>query len=312
MNAYFARNNALTGTLTDVSDARTINDVLDLAGLDWQVDLRDLYFRVSGGITVGVEVPNQYAVVRGDITPLGVVGQRYTPIQNHDAFAPLAYLEAEGFISGYEQAGMLGDGQRVFVIATLAEEMRLVDKHHARILFSTTHDGSGAFSVHAMIQRLHCANQIPRLREQGKSLGISIRHTQSAEQRISQVKHRVMEEMRWIEEYEAGYQRLLDTPIDRGHSHMAAGFVNMLAPIPSGPRVTDRMIRAAERKQQDLHARIHSKANENIQGTMAALFQGAVEYSDYDARGNNAERILLGRDIEFKRQAWDLALTLSA
>lgn len=306
MNAYYARNNALVGTLTDVSDARTINDVLDLADLDWQVRLRDLHFYPFDEDDVVAVVPDQYAVVRGDTTPLGVVGQRYTPIQNRDAFAPLSYLEAEGFISGYEQAGMLGDGQRVFIIARLAEEMRLVDQHHARILFSTTHDGSGAFSVRAMIQRLFCANQIPRLREQGKSLGISIRHTQSAEQRISQVKHRVMEEMRWIEEYEAGYQRLLDTPA-RGAGR--GEFVEMLAPIPSGPKVTDRMIRTAERKQQDIMGCINSSANQNIAGTVAALFQGAVEYSDYGARGNNAERILLGRDIEFKREAWDLALT---
>ena len=308
MNAYYARNNALAGTLTDVSDARTIDDVLDLADLNWDVDLRDLYFNRGDGGGLA-EVPDQYAVVRDHTTPLGVVGQRYTPIQNRDAFAPLAYLEAEGFISGYEQAGMLGDGQRVFVIARLGQEMRLVDKHHARILFSTTHDGSGAFSVRAMIQRLWCANQIPRLREQGSSLGISIRHTQSAEQRISQVKHRVMAEMQWIEEYEAGYQRLLDAP--RISPRLTTEFVNAMAPIPSGPKVTDRMIRTAERKQHDLRNRISSKANENIAGTMAALFQGAVEYSDYDARGNNAERILLGRDIEFKRQAWDRALTLA-
>lgn len=310
MNAYYARNNALAGTLTDVSDARTIDDVLDLADLNWDVDLRDLYFHHGDGSALA-EVPNQYAVVRGDATPLGVVGQRYTPIQNRDAFAPLSYLEAEGFISGYEQAGMLGDGQRVFVIARLGQEMRLVDKHHARILFATTHDGSGAFSVRAMIQRLWCANQIPRLSLNSSSLGISIRHTQSAEQRISQVKHSVMAEMRWIEEYEDGYQRLLDSPIEWEFANTMAAFVDMLAPIPSGPKVTDRMIRTAERKQQDIVGCINSSANQNIAGTMAALFQGAVEYSDYGARGNNAERILLGRDIEFKRQAWDLALTLA-
>ena len=311
MNTYYARNNALMGTLADVSDARTINDVLDLAGLDWEVGLRDLHFYPYDEDDETAAVPDQYAVVRDLTTPLGVVGQRYTPIQNRDAFAPLAYLEAEGFISGYEQAGMLGDGQRVFVIANLAEQMRLSDEHHARILFSTTHDGSGAFSVRAMIQRLWCANQIPRLNQQGSSLGISIRHTQSAEQRLSAVKHQVMAEMKWIEEYEDGYQRLLDTPIIRV-DHMQAAFVNMLAPIPSGPKATDRMIRAAYRKQHDLFDRVHSQANQNIKGTMASLFQGAVEYSDYDARGNNAERILLGRDLDFKRKAWDFALTLSA
>lgn len=303
MNAFHGRrDNALTGTLTDVSGCATIGCVMDEAGLDWDVTLHEVQYRY-GGLGSIVTVPGQYAVARDLTTPLGVVGQRYTPIQNRDAFAPLAYLEAEGFIDGYEQAGVLGDGQKVFVIARLAEEMRLHDKHHGRILFSTSHDGSGAFSVRAMVNRLFCANQIPNLSRVGSSLGISIKHTQSAEQRIARVKHMVMAEMQWIREYEDVYSRLLDQPMTLADQR---GFVDILAPVPSGPKATDRMIRAGYKKQQDIHDRINGHANRNIAGTWAAAFQGAVEYSDYDARGNNAERILLGRDLEFKREAWDL------
>jgi hypothetical protein len=56
--------------------------------------------------------------------------------------------------------------------------------------------------------------------------------------------------------------------------------------------------------------RINGAFNANITGTVAALFQGAVEYSDYDSRGRNADRILLGRDVEFKQRAWDAAKAL--
>lgn len=303
MNAFHGRrDNALTGTLTDVSGCATIGCVMDEAGLDWDVTLHEVQYRYAGLGSL-VTVPSQYAVARNRVTPLGVVGQRYTPIQNRDAFAPLAYLEAEGFIDGYEQAGSLGDGQKVFVIARLAEEMRLHDKHHARILFSTSHDGSGAFSVRAIVNRLFCANQIPNLSRAGASLRISIKHTQSAEQRIQQVKHMVMAEMQWIREYEDVYSHLLDQPMSVADQ---AGFVDILAPMPYHPDTALRQWRAANKKQQDIHDRINSHTNRNIAGTWAAAFQGAVEYSDYDARGNNAERILLGRDLEFKRQAWDL------
>ena len=92
-----------------------------------------------------------------------VVGERCTPIQNRDAFSPLHFLQSEGFIEEYEQAGMLGHGQRCFVIARLNQEVHLTDEHHARIMFSTTHDGSGAFQVRSLAERLWCSNQIPNL-----------------------------------------------------------------------------------------------------------------------------------------------------
>lgn len=308
MNTHHRYNNALVGTLTDVSEARTISDVLDIADLNWDVALRDLYFNRDddGGLA---EVPDQFAVVRDHTTPLGVVGQRYTPIQNREAFNPLLHLEAEGFIAGYEQAGMLGDGQKVFVIARLAEEMTLRDKHHGRLLFTTTHDGSGAFTVRAMVQRLFCSNQIPNLSRHSASLGISIRHTHSSQERVRSVKHRVMAEMKWITEYEEKYAQMLDIPASQGTT---LAFVDMIAPIPQGPKVTERMVRAGEKRQRDILGRINGPTNHNIHGTVAAMFQGAVEYSDFDARGNNAERILLGRDLEFKARAWNAAKEFSA
>ena len=65
-----------------------------------------------------------------------------------------------------------------------------------------------------------------------------------------------------------------------------------------------------ERRQDKILARINGQYNANIAGTVAALFQGAVEYSDYDARGRNADRILTGRDIKFKKRAWESAKAL--
>jgi phage/plasmid-like protein (TIGR03299 family) len=303
---HMRQQNALARTLVDVTGATSISEVLEQADLDWEVSLHDLKY-TPGSDMPSVDMPDHFAVARSGLTPLGVVGQRYTPIQNSDAFAPLEYLEREGFISGYDQAGVLGDGQKVFVIATLNKELNVGDPHTNRLLFSTTHDGTGSFNVRAISQRLFCSNQIPRLNSLGKSLGISIRHTQSAQQRMLRVKDLVLAEMRWIDEYQKGYETLLDSPA-QGDAVLA--FVSMIAPTPVPP-ATERMVRAAEKKREDILQRIYGSTNSNIRGTWAAAFQGAVEYSDFDARGNNAERILLGRDVAFKREAWDLALQMA-
>lgn len=135
---------------------------------------------------------------------------------------------------------------------------------------------------------------------------MSIRHTTSANHRVAQVRSAVMAEVRWFDEYSQWYEKMMATPVDTART---SAYINQVAPMP--PRdATVRQHNTAQKRQKAVLDRIHGPANRNIAGTVAALFQGAVEYSDYDARGNNAERILLGRDLKFKQRAWDAALAL--
>jgi hypothetical protein len=183
--------------------------------------------------------------------------------------------------------------------------MDLGDPHRARLLFSTSHDGSGSYSVRAIAERLHCKNQIPRLSKMGRRIA-AIKHTQSATYRVQQVRARVMDEIRWFDEYSLNYELMMQSPVG---PHRISEFVKVLAPdLPKD--ATPRQVNAQETKRMQIAGRINGPTNDNIRGTVAALFQGAVEYSDYDSRGNNAERILLGRDVEFKARAWDAALAL--
>lgn len=298
--------NALSQRLIDVTSQTSLDGVLEAARLDYEVALHDLQSQVVTPDGVTRVDYTQSGVVRMDnFAPLGVVGERYTPIQNRDAFEPLRYLHDEGFIERFEQAGVLGAGQRAFIVARLNREISLTDEHHAHVLFTTSHDGSGSYAVRAIAERLFCKNQIPRLTRLGKGV-MSIRHTQSARQRVQQVRSAVMAEITWFDQYSEQYERMLNTPVQ---SSRVGAFINQVAPMPP-QEATDRQRRAAEKRQEDLVARIYGVHNENIEGTVAALFQGAVEYSDYDARGNNAERILLGRDLKFKQRAWESALAL--
>lgn len=298
--------NALARTLVDTTSVTTLDDVLEVGGLNYEVALHDLQSNVVTDSGVTRVDFNQYGVVRMDnLAPLGVVGERYTPIQNRDAFEPLRYLQQEGFIEEYEQAGSLGDGQRAFIIARLSQSMSLTDEHKARVLFVTSHDGSGSYQVRAIAERLFCSNQIPNLQRLGSGI-LSIRHTTSATHRVAQVRSAVMAEVRWFDEYTSMYEQMMSTPVDKART---SAYVNQVAPMPP-KTATIRQHNTAEKRQKAVLDRIHGAANRNIAGTVAALFQGAVEYSDYDARGNNAERILLGRDLKFKHRAWDAALAL--
>ncbi len=299
--------NALSKTLLDVRSESSVEGVLDRADLNFEVALQELSSQVVTPEGVTQVHYTQSGVVRMDnLKPLGVVGKGYAPIQNRDAFSTLQYLQDEGFITDYEQAGMLGDGQRCFIIARLNNSMTLTDTHHGRIMFATSHDGSGAFHVRALAERLFCSNQIPNLARRGKGV-ISIRHTTSANHRLQQVKQAVLSEMHWFDEYQNWYDKMCNTSVDW---RVTSAFLNQVAPKRDPKTANQRQLNTDERRRNKIRDRITGQFNANIKDTVAALFQGAVEYSDYDARGRNADRILMGRDIEFKARAWESAKAL--
>ena len=69
-----------------VMDAPASREALELAGLDWQVESRNIY---SG---TGAMIPGYRANVRStDDAVLGVVSDRYRIVQNEEAFHPVMH-----------------------------------------------------------------------------------------------------------------------------------------------------------------------------------------------------------------------------
>jgi phage/plasmid-like protein (TIGR03299 family) len=172
------------------------SEMLSLANLNgWNVRLEDL------------EVPNhltsdksyQY-VLRTNPTDnsqtdiLGVVGQRYVPLQNEDLFA-----FGDNILDGggrWETAGSIKGGRVVFGSLALEREVVLDptgvnDVVKTYLLINTSHDGSIAIQASITPVRVVCANTLNlALNSSGKKKGgvkqsFKIRHTQTAEGKIA-------------------------------------------------------------------------------------------------------------------------------
>lgn len=137
-----------------VESALSSRDALIQSGLDWKVVQRPIMTNAYDPI------PGYKANIRDtDNRILGVVTDRYKVVQNSEAFAFTDALLGEGI--KYETAGALQDGKKIWILAKLPDkyiiEGEQIDPY---LVFSSSHDGSGAIKVAMTPIRVVCQNTL--------------------------------------------------------------------------------------------------------------------------------------------------------
>jgi phage/plasmid-like protein (TIGR03299 family) len=199
------------GTVTD--GALTAAEAIKAARMDWEVRLVPTYARddVTGAWIL--DEANRH-VVRdnpdpGDITLpilLGVVGRTYRPIQNVEAFTFLDTLVDEAG-AYYETAGVLQNGQRIFVTMKMPDGIRLTcdgveDLTEVYLLCTTSHDGSFSFTVAIVPLRVVCMNTLRIALAKARSLW-AVKHTQGAAGKIAEARQALGLTFTYMGEWEA-------------------------------------------------------------------------------------------------------------
>lgn len=150
---FYVRETPWHGLGVRVIEAPASDEALKIAGLDWRVNQQPIY-------TGGVEIPGYRANVRDkDGKILGVVSDRYKVVQNTEAFAFTDELIGQGV--RYETAGSLCGGRRVWLLAKMPHDYILAgDRVVPYLVFTNTHDGSGAVKVALTPVRVVCNNTL--------------------------------------------------------------------------------------------------------------------------------------------------------
>lgn len=151
---FYTREKPWHGLGIMVAEAPNSKDALRLAGLNWKVLQEPVY-------TENKELIQGYKanVRNSDRKVLGVVTDRYKVIQNEEAFAFTDALLGEGV--RYETAGSLQEGRRVWMLARLPREFIIGgERISPYMVFSNTHDGSGAVKTALTPIRVVCNNTL--------------------------------------------------------------------------------------------------------------------------------------------------------
>ena len=184
----------------------TVKEALEASHADYKVELADVMFispdiikalaeskdgMISADLLIDAVIKGKKATVRTDKNkPLGIVSDTYGIVQNHDAFTFVDTL-CTGQVGDHtpviECAGVLGQGERVFITAKFPEDIILDNKGDDKVemymMFTTSHDGTGAVKCVVSPVRTVCENTMRMALAHNAGM-LSLRHSSNIMQRL--------------------------------------------------------------------------------------------------------------------------------
>ena len=120
-------------------------------------------------------------------TTLGVVGRDYGVVQNYKAFEFIDFIkEVSGEAPKLETGGSLGYGERMFITCRLGDDCYLNGNDDAvknYVVFTNSHDGSGAVMAFFTPVRVICQNTL-NMAIKGAANKIVFKHTKNVNTRL--------------------------------------------------------------------------------------------------------------------------------
>jgi phage/plasmid-like protein (TIGR03299 family) len=244
---------------------------------------------------------------------LGVVGPRYTVLQNRDAFRWFEpFLEAGE--ASLETAGSLRGGSRVWALAKLCRDpLEIVpgDEVQKYLLLSHSHDGSLAVRCGFTPVRVVCSNTLAMAHGADASKLIRIRHTGDVLGNLMAVRE-VMDvadqEFRATGEQ---YKRLARTSINQADLRQ---YVRRVLRIEEEADPSTRMSNIVEQVVGLAEA---GRGNDrpSVRGTLWGGYNAVTEYLGYNrgrTQDNRLNSLWFGDSAGLNRHALDVALDLTA
>lgn len=296
------------GTPLEEADLYDWTGACRRAGLDWEVELTPL-------VTADTQAEVAYRGVRRstDGRILGVVGPRYVPLQNRDAFAWFQPLLDAGEAS-LHTAGSLRQGSRVWVLAKLNRDPLVIaigDEVEKFVLLSHGHDGSLAVRCGFTPIRVICANTLSLAHRADASKLIRLRHSKSLKANLESIRQVMDVANEAFEATAEQYRRLARRGINqadlRKYIRRVLKVDDQASVSPHSMAAIERIIQLAETgRGNDMSA---------VRGTYWAAYNGLTEWLGTE-RGrtprSRLDSLWFGDAARVNRHALYVALDMAA
>lgn len=279
---------------------KTAKEAITAAGLAWKVDTQDVFFGKRDGLK---KYDDAKAIVREDTGGiLGIVGNRYVPIQNEEVFSFLDSFVDSGDVF-YKAANSYKEGRIISVDLSLSREdkhiVRLGDSIETVIRVVTSHDGSERLSARLLMNRLVCKNGLVR---PDTCFAFRVKHTEGAKIAIENGKELLNVARVFGSEMAETARRMAATQVT---SKSARAYVLKVLNV-EGKELQTR----TENKLEEILA-LGNHGLGNNGSTLWDAYNGITEYADHhiSVRGGN-DRLTsstLGGGLQLKERAYAVA-----
>lgn len=268
-----------------VDETISITDAIDASGLNWEVGLKDIQ-------TVdGIALPEKATYRKSDGKIYGVVGPRYVPLQNRDAFDWFQpFLDAGE--CNLHTAGSLHEGEKVWVLAQLNRDCSQIvgdDNVCKFILLSNSHNGTTAIRVGYTPIRVVCANTMAMAHSKtsGSKL-IRIRHTRSQKTNMEKVRD-IMDNIN--AEFEATAEQYRFLASRNFSARDIEAYVKVVLGVEK--KVAEDISTRTKNIIAEIMTRIEGPKQSlaGVKGTWWAAYNGFNEYLNYSKGRNTDNRI---------------------
>jgi phage/plasmid-like protein (TIGR03299 family) len=262
----------------------TVAEAIEAAGLGWSVAKEPI--AVDRGdepsddlwLPRCEEIPGFFATVRQDTREvLGIVGERYRIVQNHEAFNFIDQLLGSSI--NFETAGSLHGGRRVWVLATLPDHVEVGgDDVRPYVLLMNSHDGSTAVIAATTPVRVVCQNTLNWGLLDARQK-FSIRHTKAVTQRVHEARRVLDLSINYYKQFKRFGDQLAS---ERCSERQLRAVLDELYPNGTSDSVSGRT-RKSRQQTKDRIAELFMRGETqgNAPGSKWAAVNAIVEYGDW-------------------------------
>ncbi len=276
-----------------MKELKTAVEAIQEAGLDWEVKSEPIFIEdkgLSSSDNNVVAVPNRQAIVRQDNrSVLGIVTDRYTPVQNVEAFTFADSLVGPNQ-AVYENAGQTRGGGRVWLQLRLPGEIQIEanpeDRIQKYILLVNGHDGKQSVKAVVTPVRIVCSNQLTTtLRNQENC--ISIRHTGEISAKVSEAQRVLGLTVKYYDDLSQVYNLLARKQVTTVE---VTELVKQLVPDSKDGKSSTRTKNIRHHIE---HLFQYGKGNTlpGIRGTAWALLNGVTEYTTHGRSAHGKSQV---------------------
>lgn len=256
---------------TDITGLKTSEEVLEAAGLNYNVVKKDMYYKGSAGNLMTFP-DKKFTAIENTNQILGVVSSKYEICQNRDAFNFIDYIGGDEVGFEYVKAGQTQSGL-VYIIAKIPNITLLGDAITPYIIFQNSHDGMNSIKATICPLRIICQNQFNVAFKQSPNT-VRIVHSSQMDARMLTAREMMRDVADYMSTFEDTAEDLVTKKI--GYNDVIKIYNDVFKYDPS--KMSNRQLQNFEDARNDFLACYNSDDNQNFKGTAWGVMNGAADY----------------------------------